>query len=253
MATRIVDLSLTVEPNESEPVPVQIERISHAVGGDLLGKPGGITREAFPGGIGLSLEHVSLVTHAGTHVDAPAHYGPLSEGRPARTIDELPLDWFFGHGVLLDCRGPEREPIDRPELEARLASIGYALKPLDIVLIRTDADRLWGTPAYFTSFRGLTREATAFLVTQGVKVIGVDTFGFDAPFDQMLENYNRSGDPGALWPAHMYGREREYCQIERLARLADIERPYGFKVACFPVKLRGCGAGWSRVVAVVED
>ena len=41
-------------------------------------------------------------THNTTHVDAPWHYNSRIRGEPAQTIDVLPLDWFFGPGVVLD-------------------------------------------------------------------------------------------------------------------------------------------------------
>lgn len=50
----------------------------------------------------------------------------------------------------------------------------------------------------------------------------------------------------------MRGRDREYCQIERLANLAELPRAHGFTLSCFPVKLAGAGAGWARAVAIVE-
>lgn len=250
----LIDLSVTLEFTESEPAPVEIDYVDHARGADILGRPAGIDRRAFPDGLGLSLEYVRLTSHSGTHVDAPAHYGPLCEGRRARTIEELPLEWFFGPGVVLDCAGGvEDGPVTRAELEAQLGRIGYTLAPLDIVLLRTGADRLWGSGRYFTDFRGVSREATAWLVEQGIKVIGVDSFGFDPPFARMLEDYQRTGDARTLWPAHVYGREREYCQIERLANLGAVPVTHGFQVACFPVKLRRAGAGWSRVVAMVPS
>jgi kynurenine formamidase len=55
-----------------------------------------------------------------------------------------------------------------------------------------------------------------------------------------------------IWAAHRVGIEREYCQIEKLANLDQLPRPYGFKAACFPVKLEGGSAGWTRVVAMIE-
>ena len=29
--------------------------------------------------------------------------------------------------------------------------------------------------------------------------------------------------------------------------------PFGYEVACFPVKIKGASAGWSRVVAIFDD
>jgi len=47
-------------------------------------------------------DHVETLSHAGTHVDAPWHFGPVVEGQPAKKIDEVPLEWCYGNGVLLD-------------------------------------------------------------------------------------------------------------------------------------------------------
>ncbi|MCD6047051.1 MAG: putative metal-dependent hydrolase [Gammaproteobacteria bacterium] len=251
---RLIDLSLEIAPNNSEPVPVEIEYISHEEGADILGKPININHEQFPDGMGLSLEHIKLTTHTGTHIDAPLHYGPLCEGKEAKNISELPLNWFFQNGVVLNCHDDtNRGAITQTELQKKLEEIGYQIQPLDIVLLNTGADKWWGKAEYFTHFRGVTKEATAWLVEQGVKIIGIDSFGFDPPFHEMLKNYKDTQNISSLWPAHFYGREKEYCQIERLANLSLIPKSFGFKVCCFPIKIQKCGASWSRVVAIIED
>ena len=134
-----------------------------------------------------------------------------------------------------------------------LAKIDHEPRPGDIVLIWTGADRLWGTDAYRAEFPGMTRESTAYLVERGVKIIGIDAWGFDRPFASMIGDYRRTGDNGVLWPAHLYGREQPYCQLEKLANLDALPEATGFTVVCFPVKLAGLGAGWARVVAVVDE
>src|SRR6266511_3515243 len=55
-------------------------------------------------GLGCAHDRIKLSTHGTTHLDAPWHYAPTSEGRPARTIDEIPLEWCYGEGVVLDLR-----------------------------------------------------------------------------------------------------------------------------------------------------
>ena len=97
----------------------------------------------------------------------------------------------------------------------------------------------------------MTRESTLWLVEQGIKVIGVDMYGFDRKFGDMAEEFKRTGDGGKLWEAHFAGLEREYCQIEKLVNLDKLPRPHGFKVACFPVKVESASAGWCRPVAFV--
>jgi len=58
----------------------------------------------FEGGMALASDEVTASTHAGTHVDAPWHYGPTCEGKPSKTIDQVPLEWCYGNGVVLDFR-----------------------------------------------------------------------------------------------------------------------------------------------------
>ncbi len=51
----------------------------------------------------------------------------------------------------------------------------------------------------------------------------------------------------------MHGRNCGYLQIEKLANLDALPKPFGFKVAVFPVKFAGGSAGWTRAVAILED
>lgn len=67
------------------------------------------------------------------------------------------------------------------------------------------------------------------------------------------QTHEETGDASVIWEAHRVGKEAEYCQIEKLANLDILPRPYGFKVSCFPVKLKGGSGGWTRVVAMFED
>src|SRR5258708_26762374 len=95
-------------------------------------------------GKGWAIEEIHAISHAGTHVDAPYHYGAMSEGKPARRIDEVPLEWCFAPGVVIDMRGKNPgDLITVEDLERALRLIDYTLKPGDIVLIHTGADKRW--------------------------------------------------------------------------------------------------------------
>ena len=83
-------------------------------------------------------------------------------------------------------------------------------------------------------------------------MIGIDAWGLDRPAARMAESY-RAGDKDALWPSHLYGREKEYLQIEKMANLDKLPGPRGFTVCAFPVKFERASAGWTRAVAIVED
>ena len=248
----IVDLSVPLEPNPSEPVRPQVDFEDHDRSAPLVAGIFGCEVSQLPDGKGWASETVTAITHAGTHVDAPYHYFPTCRGERARTIDELPLDWFLAPGVRLDLRGLERgAEITVADLEAALGD--HELAPLEIVLLWTGAEAAWGRPDYPNEGSGLGREGTEWLLDRGVKVIGTDAWGLDRPLGDLRADFERDGDPAPLWAAHRVGIEREYCQIEKLANLDQIPRPHGFHVSCLPVKIQGASAGWCRAVALVPE
>lgn len=250
---RLIDLSVPTEVGPSERLGLTVRHQPHAETAPTLMQIFGCTAADLPAGLGWANDAVELNAHSGTHVDAPWHYYPTAEGKPARTIDQCPVEWFYGDGVRLDFRWKERGSVITPaELAAELERIGYALKPFDIVLIQTGADRLWGQAEYFDAGCGLGRESTIWLCDHGVKVIGTDAWGLDRPFWAIRAAFAQTQDPAVLWEAHRAGIDREYCQIEKLANLDRLPQPFGFTVCCFPVKLTGGSGGWTRVVAILE-
>ena len=254
---RLIDLSVPLEHDAvSEPMRPSIRYCTHdGEGPRQIQHFLGVRPEdlVYSQGLGWAVEEVQAITHTGTHVDAPYHYGPISEGRPARRIDEVPLEWCFAPGVVLDVRHKAAgDFITVADLEAALVRITYHLRPLDIVLLQTGCDKRLHSPEYFAQ-PGLGREGVLWLVEQGVKVIGIDAYTLDRPFANMVADYRRTGDGRYIWPAHFAGLTREYCQIEKLANLDQIPRPHGFFVSCLPVKIKGASAGWCRAVALVPE
>ncbi|MFI6026211.1 cyclase family protein [Amycolatopsis magusensis] len=258
---RLVDLSSAVDASSFEPDPVVHEVLTPREGARHMSEEMRlhfgieIDPDELPDSEFLSLDRITLTTHTGTHVDAPSHYGSLAtygDGTP-RNIDEMPLDWFYRPGVVLDLTEHGTGVAGQADLEKEFARIGYTPAPLDVVLLNTGASAKAGTPEYFSEFVGLDGPAVKLLLDLGVRVIGTDAFSLDAPFADIIARYRETGDRSVLWPAHVTGRHREYCQIERLANLDALPVPYGFRVACFPVKIAGAGAGWARAVAVIDE
>lgn len=126
------------------------------------------------------------------------------------------------------------------------------MKPLDIVLIRTDTDKHYSEPGYDNMHPGMTADSTRWLIQQGIKIMGIDAYGWDRPHDVMVKEL-KEGVKGKFWEAHFVGKETEYCHLERLANLDKLPKPYGFKVAVFPINIEGASAGWVRAVAIFED
>jgi kynurenine formamidase len=249
----IIDLTAPIAPSPEHTPPflrVGINYNDHAAGAAQAQMLLQVPSQLFRNSEGWATETVTqLGTHDVTHVDAPWHYNSEIQGARAQTIDELPLEWFFGDGVVLTMtHKADGDPVTTAEIEAELARIGYQLKPLDIVLVHTGRDAFYEQPDYIFRGCGVTAEATRWLFEQGIRVMGIDAWGWDTPLDRQAREAIARGEPGVFWAAHQV--DLPYAQIERLVNLGSLP-PFGFKVSCFPLKITGGSAGPTRAVALV--
>ena len=258
MTRRFVDLSITLDNDTVADPPFMRPKITYQTHLKTVAEMQhffpGLTAEQLPGGQGFgAAETVTLTTHNGTHLDAPWHYHPTMDGgERAITIDEVPLDWCFRPGVKLDFRGFEDGyVVTGADVEAELARIGYALEPLDIVLVNTRAGAALGTADFLNAGCGMGYEATMYLTSRGVRVTGTDAWSWDAPFSHTARRVAETGDTSLIWEGHKAGRDIGYCHIEKLTNL-DALPPHGFTVSCFPHKIKGASAGWTRAVAIFD-
>jgi kynurenine formamidase len=242
MARKLIDLSMEVYqgmmtyPNVAKPVIVEMEthrEMAHSTGVDQYG-------------VEETTNHCMIVTgdHIGTHIDSWGHVKPS-----APRAEAIPIDLCYGDGVVLDLThkgaGEEITPADLEQAERKLG--GYRIKPLDIVLLRTDAAKQRNEKEYLTNHPGMTKEAVHWLLDRGVKVMGIDAIGFDPPVAKMFERRK-------FWEAHRVMREREYYHLENLCNLHEIPAPYhSFTVSVLPIKWRGASAAPVRAVAIVAD
>jgi kynurenine formamidase len=250
---RLVDLSTVIRQSPSE-LPdmfrTDIDFVDHAQGAAqieaLLGVPARLLRD----NEGWALETFTRFgTHNSTHVDAPWHYNSRIAGEEAQTIDVLPIDWFLGPGVVLDMTAKdEGESIDVDDVEAELGRIGHELGERDIVLVRTGRDRFVDDPSYVALGPAVTVAATRWLYERGVRVMGIDAWGWDGPLHLQAQAALERDEPGIFWAAHQ--SDLPYCQIERLVNLGELPAT-GFQVACFPLKIEGGSAAPARVVGIV--
>ena len=248
---KIIDLSVPIKATPSERVPVSIRYVQHDEGAREMCGLFGISRGELPESGGWAGEELRLISHAGTHVDAPWHYAPRSAGRTAETIDQLPLSWFIGPGLVIDLRHKACDSeITVADLEEGLAKSGASLVPGAILMLYTGASHYWDSEEYPARGAGLSAEAVLWLCNQEVRVIGTDAFSLDAPFEVMKQRFAETHDPGVIWPAHFAGRHVPYCQVEKLTNLDQLPAA-GFWAACFPVKIAKASAGWTRAVAFV--
>lgn len=256
--TSIRDLSIFLENDiKSDPdrwLP-KITYINHKETlGDLVDFFPGVRPKDMINGEAWALERITLTTHNGTHLDAPYHYGSkMKDGSPAMTIDDVPLEWCFKPAVKLDFRGKaDGYVVTAKDIKDELDRIEHVLAPLEIVLMNTRAGSCYGTDQYVNSGCGFGREATLFLVKNGVRVTGTDAWSWDAPFFHTEQKYRETKEPSIIWEGHKAGLDIPYCHLEKLHNLESLPDK-GFLVSCFPTKIKGGSAGWTRAVAIIDE
>ncbi|MCL1917038.1 MAG: cyclase family protein [Peptococcaceae bacterium] len=208
------------------------------------------THEEYAANIGAAKFGVTSLTahnlivisdHAGTHIDSLYHVVPDAPG-----CDAIPLEYCVSDGVLLDFTDkPIGYMITAADVQRQVKKIGYSLKPLDIVLINTGASRYNTEQRYLVEHCGMTREATLWLIGQGIKVMGIDAPTFDPPIKSMFETQK-------FWEAHRVMCEKEYYHVENLANFDALPRPFGFTVSVAPVKWKHTTGAPVRAMAIME-
>ncbi len=181
------------------------------------------------------------------------HYASTQDhGKPAMTIEQVPLEWCFQPGVKLDFRNlPDGYVATAKDVEDELSRIGHALKPLEIVVVNTAAGARYGQPGYVDAGCGMGREATLCLLERGARVVGTDAWSWDAPFSFTRKRFADSGDARIIWEGHKAGRDIGYGQMEKLANLDQLPAD-GFWISCFPYKIEKGSAGFIRAVAFLD-
>ena len=177
---------------------------------------------------GFEESMVSLSSHTGTHVDAPAHL--LSQGK---TIDVMPCEAFCGNALVVDCTNLHEQHI---ALEF-LTNLDSLANPVDFVLLYTGWDRFWGEKKYFSGFPVLSPESAQWLAHFPIKGVGVDTISVD-PMD--------SSD----LPVHHALLQREIVIIENLTNLGKLPET-GFTFCCLPLPLEHGDGSPVRAVGMV--
>jgi kynurenine formamidase len=262
MPRRFVDLSIYLENDVLSDPPAfapKIEYFTHENTFEQIAPffPG-LRKEDLPDGEGWAVEFARLCTHNGTHLDAPYHFHSTMNRKAggqerAIAIDEVPLEWCFQPGVKLDFGHlPDGHVVTAQEVADELARIGHTLQPLEIVVVNTRAGSRYGAADYVSAGCGMGYEATMYLLERGVRLTGTDAWSWDAPFVHTAQKYAQTQDASLIWEGHKAGRDIGYCHLEKLHNLEALPAS-GFYISCFPHKVRGASAGWTRAVAIFDD
>lgn len=195
------------------------------------------TAPRFEGGFSFQTWGFMLNDNGPTHVDSFSHLDPDPD---APTIDQMPLELFYGNAVCIDVSHiPARTDITPDHLESALASAGQSISRGDMLFLYTATyDRFRGTAQYLTDFPGLGETASNWILERGVKTFGVDSPTPDNPTSK-------------TYPCHMMCRVNHVTHYENLVLTEVVGHRFTF--IGFPLKVVGAHGGPTRAVAILED
>jgi len=180
-------------------------------------------------------EHlISMLSHTGTHIDAPRHI--LQDGK---SLDKFSLDKFIGNAMVIDCRG--RNEISLDFLQGFESKIADA----DFVLFYTGWQQTWNTDSYFDNCPIPTKEAAVWLSQFDLKGIGFDAFSVDKIGSATAVNE-------ASLPNHFIFLRKEILLIENLTNLDKLPE-FGFTFQCFPLRVENADGSPVRAVAMIDE
>ena len=182
--------------------------------------------------ISYNITQLSLSTHQGTHLDVPFHF--YDDGL---TVDQMPLERFYGLAILVDLAPgsylPPKTPITVEMLAPHAAKFQRGAK----VIYRTGWDQTFNTPECFTDFPTLTLDAARWIAARQIGLLGMDTL---TPSTEWKETH---------WT--LLAKGVEIVIVEGLTNLHKL--PEQFTLAAFPLNIKGRDGSPIRAVAIVED
>jgi len=194
------------------------------------------TAPRFEGGFSFQTLGFMLNDNGPTHVDSFSHLDPDPS---AQSIDQMPLELFYGPALCIDVSAvPEQTDITPEHIEAALKAAGLQVARGDMLFFYTATyDRYAATKEYLSNFAGLGSDAAEWIVTNGVKTFGVDSPTPDNPTSKS-------------YPVHMMCRREHITHYENLVLTEVVGKRFTF--AGFPLKVIGAHGGPTRAVAILD-
>ena len=177
---------------------------------------------------GFAVIKMTINTHTGTHMDAPAHIVDKS-----KTLDQIPLYDLIGSGFVVQCKNEKEISLDI--LKHHNSSIADA----QYILFHTGWDQKWNTPQYLEPFPVLTDEARDWLLQFPIKGVGFDTISAD-PIDSVA------------FPNHYALLGNGILIIENLCHLEQLINKT-FEFYTIPLKIKDSDGSPIRAFAKLKD
>jgi kynurenine formamidase len=173
-----------------------------------------------------NISQISIGSHQGTHLDAMYHF--LDDGK---TIDQMPLEWFYGPVHLLRISKEANEEITVEDF----LPFENLIVPGARIIIETGWHQHFGKDYFFSDFPSLSQKAAKFLAERDIRMLGMD---MPTPGKDWFELHH-----DILLP-------KEIVIVESLANLDKV--PDKFIFIGFPLNLKGRDGSPIRAVALVD-
>lgn len=170
---------------------------------------------------------ITMYSHTGTHIDAPAHM--LSDGP---YLDDLEINKFIGKATILDFSDENIDIIEIKDLKRYEEKIENA----EFVLIKTGWNKFWGKQSYYEDFPALSEEAAKWISEFNLKGIGIDAISIDKMKSTTFE-------------VHKTLMSKSIIIIENLTNLESINSDY-FILSIFPLKNKNADGSPVRATAI---
>jgi arylformamidase len=177
---------------------------------------------------GYAEKRITLLSHTGTHLDAPSHIHTKG-----LSLDWLPVESFAGSAFVLDFSSHSGQIIEVDDL----VPYHYHIVKSDFVLIHTGWSRHWGSESYFSGYPVLSIEAADWICDFSLKGLGVDAISMDSPLSLQL-------------PVHRRLLGQQMVIVENLTRLQDLPQS-SFTFFALPLRIQDGDGSPVRAVAMI--
>jgi arylformamidase len=176
---------------------------------------------------GFAEKKLTMYSHTGTHMDAPAH---MLDG--GKTLDAFDVTTFYGHATLIDVRSIHQSHIGVDIISRYEAQ----LKLSEILILRTGWAEGWGREDYFKDFPALSEDAARLVIKCGIKGIGIDAISIDRM--------------GVEFPVHHLLFNAGLFVVENLTNLDQVGQE--FTLICLPLKIKDADGAPVRAIGLVD-
>jgi kynurenine formamidase len=164
-------------------------------------------------------------------LDAPFHF--YDDGK---TVDQIPLDRFYGPATLVDFAPGSFLKAKTPLTVEMFKPHAKYFKPGAKIIYRTGWSRKFGTAEFFSDFPTLTLDAARWIASKGIGLLGMDT-----------------PTPSTDWKECHHILLKSGLEIVIVEALKNLEKlPTQFTFMGFPLNIKGRDGAPIRAVALTK-